>query len=66
MTIDLAPLLRSRRGTAKRPLQPPGAKASLPRPAVVVFVVQKHKLAAYRHTRLSEKNKSIGVQVIFC
>jgi len=31
MTIDLAPLLPSRRGTAERPLQPSGAKASLPR-----------------------------------
>ena len=44
---NLAPLLRSRRGNPKRPLQPPGAKASLPRSIGVVFVVQKHKLAAY-------------------
>lgn len=34
-------------GNPERPLQPPGAKASLPRSIGVVFVVQKHKLAAY-------------------
>ncbi len=47
-TIESCPIAPKSLGNPKRPLQPPGAKASLPRLAVVVFVVQKHKLAAYR------------------
>lgn len=52
-------------GNPKRPLQPPGARQVCHGKAGVVFVVQKHKLAAYLQICYL-KNKGIGVQVIFC
>lgn len=56
-TIESCPIAPKSPGNPKRPLQPPGAKASLPRSIGVVFVVQKHKLASYPLIALSFCNR---------